>query len=366
MEATTSVLQIRLTKKQTEAWAKLTDHITKYILFGGAAAGGKTFLGVTWLLSNCIAYPGTRWFVGRERLKDIKSTTLQSLYKACRHYEIDSRQWFRYNAHESYIQFFNGSRIDLLELKFYPSDPFYERMGSLEFDGGFIDEGCQEAAFEILKSRIGRNMVSVYNLFPKILITANPKRNWLYKEFWKPYSSGTLPETHAFIKSTVEDNPFNDPVVIENLRDIKNITKRQRLLLGIWDYEDEQGGLIEYGALEDMFSGLVGEQVQPGKRYITADVARFGKDKTVIMVWSGYRMEKVVTLGSSSVPETNEAIKDLAERFGVRLHNILVDEDGIGGGVVDLLQCQGFVNNSKPINRKRKTFPTSRANVIII
>ena len=32
------------------------------------------------------------------------------------------------------------------------------------------------------------------------------------------------------------------------------------------------------------------------------------------------------------------------------MSNIVVDEDGVGGGVVDILKCNGFVNNSRPMD----------------
>jgi hypothetical protein len=31
------------------------------------------------------------------------------------------------------------------------------------------------------------------------------------------------------------------------------------------------------------------------------------------------------------------------------MSDVIVDEDGIGGGVVDILRCKGFVNNSTPL-----------------
>ena len=34
------------------------------------------------------------------------------------------------------------------------------------------------------------------------------------------------------------------------------------------------------------------------------------------------------------------------------MRNIIVDEDGVGGGVVDILRCKGFVNNSRPLNKE--------------
>jgi hypothetical protein len=36
--------------------------------------------------------------------------------------------------------------------------------------------------------------------------------------------------------------------------------------------------------------------------------------------------------------------------YRVPLSNVVVDEDGVGGGAVDILKCKGFVNNSTPLN----------------
>jgi len=36
--------------------------------------------------------------------------------------------------------------------------------------------------------------------------------------------------------------------------------------------------------------------------------------------------------------------------YRVPLSNVVADEDGVGGGVVDILKCAGFVNNSSPLD----------------
>ena len=43
-------------------------------------------------------------------------------------------------------------------------------------------------------------------------------------------------------------------------------------------------------------------------------------------------------------------IKELAQKYGVGMSNVIVDEDGVGGGIVDNLECTGFINNSSPIS----------------
>ena len=48
---------------------KLEDNETRYVIFGGAAGGGKSWLICEWLLTKCIQYPGSKWFIARGELK---------------------------------------------------------------------------------------------------------------------------------------------------------------------------------------------------------------------------------------------------------------------------------------------------------
>ena len=58
--------------------------------------------------------------------------------------------------------------------------------------------------------------------------------------------------------------------------------------------------------------------------------------------------------------EVAEIIKSFQIENQVPNSHIVVDEDGVGGGVVDILRCKGFVNNSSalenPITRKKENF----------
>ena len=62
-------------KKQFITWEYLNDNITSEILYGGAASGGKSYLGCIWLIVSCLRFPETRWLMGRSKLNIMKSTT---------------------------------------------------------------------------------------------------------------------------------------------------------------------------------------------------------------------------------------------------------------------------------------------------
>ena len=86
-----------------------------------------------------------------------------------------------------------------------------------------------------------------------------------------------------------------------------------------------------------------------GDTYITADIARYGKDRTVIGLWDGYDLKEVLILEKKSVTEVAEEIRNFSINKGVPRSRIIVDEDGIGGGVKDILiGSQGFIANSQP------------------
>ncbi len=344
-------------EKQHEALAILTDDQTEELVYGGAAGGAKSWTGVTWLMFMCLTYPKTRWFIGREELKRLTESTLISFFKAASAYGVTS---FKYNGQKNFIQFSNGSRIDLLELKYLPRDPLYERFGSTEYTGGWIEEGGEInfGAYDVLRTRIGRHLNDFYGIVAKLFITANPKKNWLYTEFYKPFIKGTLNKIRKFLQSFVQDNPFIESGYIERLRRTKDKSKRERLLKGNWDYDDNPYALCEF---DDIISVFENDHVTGSLHYLTADVARFGSDHARIGVWKGWDLIEVISFDISKTTEIQAAIEALRVKYQIPKKNCIADEDGVGGGVVDNCGIRGFINNAAPfkevVSEKNKDRP---------
>ncbi|MBO9619511.1 MAG: phage terminase large subunit [Niabella sp.] len=344
-------MEIKLNKKQTRAFDLLNDKKTTTVFYGGSVASGKSWLGCSWLIYSCLTYPGTKYVMGRAVLKTLKETTLQTFLKVAHSMDLKQDKHFTLTSAQDLINpncivFSNGSVILLKDLAQVPSDPDYNSLGSLEITGGWIDE-CAEVprkAADILMTRM-RHKLSENGLIPKLFISSNPTKSWLYYDLWLPYKAGQLSDDKAFIQALPGDNEFIDPAYLAQLHKLEGID-RQRLLLGNWDYSTSEDALISYEAIENIFKA---SHLPEGDGYISCDVARFGKDRTVICLWSGFRA-KIFSYQKQSLEETADQIRHLMNKYNVPPSRVIIDSDGLGAGPVDSLNAVGFVNNGRPQN----------------
>lgn len=335
-------------EKQEEALVILNDKDHVEFLYGGAAGGAKSWTGCVWLAFNCLAYPGTKWFIGRESLKRLRESTLITFFKVCTWYGIRRDIDFKYNGQDHFIEFANGSRIDMLDLRFLPSDPLYERYGSIEYTGGWIEEGGEInfGAYDTIKTRIGRHLNDKFNLLRKLFISCNPKKNWMYTTFYKPSNAGELPDFMYYLPCLVQENPFIERDYIQALRSTTDKVKKERLLKGNWDYDDNPNQMCSYDAIIAIFKNDLAKK--NGNHYLTADIARFGSDKARIAVWDNWTVVERVSFDVSATTMIQNTINHLRWKYNIEKRRSIGDEDGVGGGVVDNCGILGFSNGGKP------------------
>ena len=289
-------------------------------------------------------YPGIKCFVGRKELKRLMQSSFETFKKVCKYHEIPDGDW-KLNGQYNFIDFANGSRIDLLDVNYQPSDPMFERFGSTEYTIGWLEEAGEIVfgAFDVLKTRVGRHLNKEYNIHPKVLLTCNPKKNWLKRMVWKPWKTGTLSKKYAYIQSLYSDNFHTADTYGETLSEIVNKQTKQRLQKGNWDYDDADNCLVDNGAISDLFTN----HIDGGGKYATLDVARFGVDTCVMKLWEGLRVYKIITWDKTAINVTAEKVKKIIFDEKIPRSRLIIDEDGVGGGVVDLLPgCKGFIANS--------------------
>jgi phage terminase large subunit len=338
--------------KQKEVCRHWIDRTVFDIVYGGSKGSGKSYLGCSLIFGDALTYPGTHYFIARKKLNDIRKFTIPSIYEVFQHWGIGP-EYYKFNAQDNVFTMYNGSKVFLLEAKYQPSDPLYMRFGSMQMTRGWIEEAgeFEIAAKNNLAASIGRWKNDEYNLAGKLLQTCNPSKNYLYRDYYKKAKDKTLEAWKRFVQALPTDNKRLAAGYLESLRRSLSVSEILRLLEGNWEYDDDPATLIDYDTIVNIFTNAF---VKPsGRRYITADVARFGKDKSIIRVWDGLKVILRVQLEKKKTTEVAAEIRKLATSLSVPMANVIIDEDGIGGGVVDLLPgCKGFIANSSPVNMK--------------
>lgn len=337
-------------EKQKEVCKYWLDDTVSDIVYGGSKGSGKSYLGASLIFGDAFIYPQTHYFIARKKLNDLRKFTIPTIHEVFENWNLSSN-YYKYNGQDNYYELYNGSKVFLLEAKYLPSDPQYMRFGSMQMTRGMIEEAgeFERDAKENLEASIGRWKNDKYNLAGKLLQTCNPSKNYLYKDYYIKNKKGELESFKKFVQAFPEDNKMLDKGYLENLNRILSKNAKERLLKGNWEYDDDPNALCDY---ENILAIFENDHVPKERKYITCDVARMGSDKAVIMVWDGFNVIELYEYAISKITDIQNAIKGLREKHQIPKHLCIADEDGVGGGVVDNLKINGFVNNSKALNQE--------------
>lgn len=349
------------------------------VLFGGSAGGAKSFFVCLWAVMQCRNYEGIVIGLGRKELKRLKRTTLVTLLSKV-HPEIGVKDHeFNYNAQSDVIQYVNGSKIILIDMAYMPSDPDYDKFGSLELTHVIIEEAGEnlKKAVEVLGSRRNRMLNKEHGIVGKLVMTCNPTQNFLRQDYYKPYddlgggryqqwqrgevvhpeTGERMPAYRAFVRSSVYDNPFVDLNYIETLKNLAP-QERKRLLDGDWNYADDDDSLFPSLVMDRATVYDLPEQDGDSfDKFIGVDVADKGKDETIVTLIDrgviitqkaldiGMTYEEMQTTDKPiSYLYTDELIK-FAQQNGFtaqQAKNIAIEGNGVGVGMRDMMKRRGW------------------------
>ena len=328
--------------KQLEAGKFWNDPTVEEILYGGAKYGGKSFLGCALIFADALTYPNTHYFIARQELNDLHKFTVTSIHEVFAFWKLKLEDWGHYNGQDHAFYLKNGSKVFLISCKETPSDPLYERFGSMQMTRGWIEEASEivQAAKANLWLSIGRWKNDEYKLKKKLLITCNPKKGWLKWEYIDPYFSHTLPPEKKVVLSRAVDNVHGSVDYIKTLSQEKDKVRRQRLWEGNWDYDEDALNLFSFAALTDMFTNTITKQ---GNKYMTVDVAGEGEDKTVFGFWEDLELYKIEQYEKLNTEGIVMKIKEAAAIERIPYSHIAVDAIGIGEGVATNSQLNGII-----------------------
>ena len=353
--------QIKLFWKQTKVRDILTDQKNPILelLIGGGAWWSKTFTGCLRLVTMCLNYPWTRWWLWRSKMKTLKMTSLKTMTKLLtnqfwlvewKHFKVT---WSNDPQTPNTVIFWNGSEILLLDLKYYPSlDPDFDDLWSLELTGWFIDEAVQisHKAYQVFSSRIWRRKNDEFGLKPMLLLSCNPWKNRVYQDFYKPQKAWTIEPHKKFIQILATDNPYCPKDYIQKLSLMPDWPMKQRLYFWNWEYDDDTNKIYSYRDLQSIFTNVW----TTGEKYIITDVAWSGKDTTVVSVWDWRKVIDWV-IEDKSTPETVKHIMQQKQiEYNVKLKNMVYDGSWLWRWLSGLW-CEIFQWWSKPIPTKDAT-----------
>ncbi len=339
-----------------------------------------------WAVIQCRDYPGIAIGLGRKELKRLRQTTLVTLLTKV-HPALGVKEGdFRFNGQENYVEYSNGSKIILIDMAHAPTDPDFDKFGSLELTHVIIEEvgEAYKKAVDVLTSRKNRMLNKEYGIVGKTLMTCNPTQNFIRNEYYKPYEEMgggrmqkwefgkvVIPGTNelvegyrAYVRSSVFDNPFIDRNYIEDLK-TKPDQERKRLLYGDWNYADDADSLFTSLLLDRATAYDYPEEpvTPPGvvpkfDKFIGVDVADKGVDETIAtLVVNGVivaQKELKVQLDEGETKKTTEKplsylladeLIKFAQQNGFKANQakqIAVEGNGVGVGIRDAMKVRGW------------------------
>lgn len=207
----------------------------RYVAFGGARGGGKSWAVRTKAKLLAVRYAGIRICIIRRTLGELRSNHIDTLR---RELEGDFAVYIEMNKE---FTFFNGSKIFL---RYCQNEGDLTKLQGNEFDVIFIDEATQfsETMFRMIAA-----CVRGVNDFPKrVYLTCNPGgigHAWVKRLFVdRRFAPGEDPSDYGFIKSRVTDNPALMKADPEYAKQLKMLPPKLRRawLDGDWDIFEGQ------------------------------------------------------------------------------------------------------------------------------
>lgn len=309
------------------------------LCYGGAKGGGKTFFFVFWVLEyarwviehfnlKVSKNPPHIGFMGRKLSTDFTATTLAT---------------WRDNIPESCYEFQGSGDKEVksiiidgkvaIDYGGLDRQANINKFNSAEYGFVAIDQAEETLIDDVSVLKATRRMKINGKPLPyRGLWTANPANCWLKADF-----IDTPKHNHHFVQALPGDNEHLPSSYIETLK--ASFGHRPELLnaylYGSWDSFEGANQVI----LNEWIRRARGIPPFVAGNMIACDVARFGDDKTVIMVLQGTEIIEQVEMGYSRTTDVSDRLVDLSRRHGN--FAIVVDEIGVGGGVIDELHKCG-------------------------
>jgi len=219
--------------KPSDTQARFLSEEHRYVAFGGARGGGKSWAVRCKAVIFAMVYPGIIQTIVRRTYPELDANHIKP-FKAMLSPEV-----YSYNDSKKTLRFSNGSEI---LFRYCSNDGDLDRFQGTETDILYIDEATQfsEYQFGVLNATVRGT-----NGFPKrTYLTCNPGgigHSWVKRLFVdKQYQGSEIADNYVFIPSRVTDNYAlmqNDSEYVQQLMELPE-RLRKAWLEGSWEIID--------------------------------------------------------------------------------------------------------------------------------
>lgn len=334
---------LRPTPKQWSVIQAIRSRKYRYILFGGAMSGGKSYLLAMIFLSMAMQFARTRYGVFRRNRPALLRTTYQTFRKVAIEMGLVEGLDFKVNRADLMWEFANGSQLWFMELD-ETKDQDFNKVKGLELTAAGVDEANEvtHEAILVVSSRVGRENRNGELAF--VFMTCNPDKNWVDEYYYTPWTEDRLQSPYLFVQALPSDNPHNTAEYLKALNEMP-AAFRIRYVEGNWRYINDPNALfpmrlIDMATVEHVPSG--------SRRSSAADVAREGDDNNVFSLIIENTLADLalpdIEIGDE-IPILNQVADEFVRylktnKVGYEL--AWVDGVGLGAGVVDNCRAKGY------------------------
>lgn len=303
----------------------------KYLLFGGAMGGGKSWWLCAEAIKQVMKYSGNRIVIVRKELSVLRRTTLITFLSICPKEIIRN-----FNQTSLEVTFINGSVLTFLDANI-SKDPLLQKIKGLEIGWFGIDEANEvsKEVYNILKTRLRWVLPNKQKPKYEGRLTSNPEACWLINSF---IHSTNIDE--VYIQSLTTDNFDEQSEYVINLKeafkDSPNLLRKY--LYADWSLADTINQLIPS---EIILRSIEKIQYQTSIS-MGVDVARYGDDKTVFTILKDGNIELIESYSQTSITEVITRTIQLIDNHKINPIFVGIDSVGVGAGVVDDLKSQGY------------------------
>lgn len=310
-----------------------------------AIGTGKTMVMLFKIAKFCEDYPNSLALIVRKEFTDLKDSTIKD-FETYFGVRVPNDKDYRF-ANGSVIMFRHGAELGQANLK-----NINLSIAGIEQAEEFEDNNT----FVFIRDRLRRQNAP----YRQLCVIANANgHNWL----WKLWKNNPTSDEYILSEATTFDNADNLPA--DFIKDLKQMeidapNHYRRYVMNSHEDTEQDDTLFTFQKLQEC-AKLELSRVGVARSILSVDVSRYGSNETVftiiesrgVLKWEQTHLE-VWKPGQFVENRLMQIVGKIADfKHTLRPDIIVIDDDGMGGGVVDRLgelkiDCIPFRGGEKP------------------